>query len=69
MANITSTKSYKPHFKKFKILTVRFIHTYDTWSKSDLFTSCHNTTLFEQSITYTSLITTNFLMEFKALHV
>jgi hypothetical protein len=31
-------------------------HTYDTWSKSDLFISGHNTKLFEQSLTESGVL-------------
>jgi len=39
-----------------RLKTNSMFHTYDTWIKSDLFISCHNTKLFEQSITYHGVV-------------
>jgi hypothetical protein len=53
-----------------KLKTNSMFHTYDTWSKSDLFISGHNIKLFEQSITYNGvLIYYKCPYEIKLLHV
>jgi hypothetical protein len=36
-------------------------HSYNTWNKSDLFISSHNTKLFEQNVTYNGMLINNKL--------